>query len=87
MENKVDPIDLRLNISYRQIMLLALPISLSIFIPQFNFFTNNFFLGNYDKSGELLAAGGITGVYYLIFAVMGYGLKDRKSTRLNSSHQ
>ena len=76
MENKTNPVDLRLNISYRQIMLLALPISLSIFIPQFNFFTNNFFLGNYDKSGELLAAGGITGVYYLIFAVMGYGLNN-----------
>ncbi len=76
MENKANPIDLKLNISYRQIILLALPISLSIFIPQFNFFTNNFFLGNYDKSGELLAVGGITGVYYLIFAVMGFGLNN-----------
>jgi multidrug resistance protein, MATE family len=76
MENKATQVDLKLNISYRQIVLLALPISISIFIPQFNFFTNNFFLGNYDKSGELLAIGGITGVYYLIFAVMGYGLNN-----------
>ena len=76
MENKTNQVDLKLNISYRQIARLALPISISIFIPQFNFFTNNFFLGNYDKSGELLAIGGITGVYYLIFAVMGYGLNN-----------
>lgn len=76
MENKTNQVDLKLNISYRQITMLALPISISIFIPQFNFFTNNFFLGNYDKSGELLAIGGITGVYYLIFAVMGYGLNN-----------
>ncbi len=76
MESKTNQVDLKLNISYRQIARLALPISISIFIPQFNFFTNNFFLGNYDKSGELLAIGGITGVYYLIFAVMGYGLNN-----------
>ncbi len=76
MENPNNPLDLKLNVSYRQIISLALPISLAIFIPQFNFFTNNFFLGNYDKSGELLAINGITGVYYLIFAVMGYGLNN-----------
>ena len=76
MENQNKPIDLKLDISYRQILMLALPISLSIFIPQFNYLTNNFFLGNYDNNGELLAMGGITGVYYLIFAVMGYGLNN-----------
>lgn len=76
MENNTQPVDLKLNISYRQIIMLALPISLSIFIPQFNFFTNNFFLGHYDTHGELLAVNGITGVYYLIFAVMGYGLNN-----------
>ena len=68
--------NLKLDISYKQILYMALPISLSIFIPQFNYLINNFFLGNYDKSGELLAMGGITGVYYLIFAVMGYGLNS-----------
>ena len=83
MENKANQVDLKLNISYRQIALLALPISISIFIPQFNFFTNNFFLGNYDKSGELLAIGGITGVYYLIFAVMGYGLNNGLQARIS----
>jgi multidrug resistance protein, MATE family len=76
MENQNNPIDLKLNITYRQILALGLPISLAIFIPQFNFFTNNFFLGNYDKTGELLAINGIAGVYYLIFAVMGYGLNN-----------
>ncbi len=76
MATQNSSVDLKMTISYRQIIRLALPISLSIFIPQFNFFTNNFFLGNYDKSGELLALGGITGVYYLVFAVMGFGLNN-----------
>ncbi|MBL7817632.1 MAG: MATE family efflux transporter [Saprospiraceae bacterium] len=76
MDTQTNPVDLKLTISYRQIINMALPISLSIFIPQFNYLTNNFFLGNYDKNGELLALGGITGVYYLAFAVTGYGLNN-----------
>jgi multidrug resistance protein, MATE family len=68
--------DLKIDVSYKQIITLALPISLSIVIPQFNYLINNFFLGNYDTHGDLLAMGGITGVYYLIFAVMGYGLNS-----------
>ena len=76
MHDENSPLDLKLKVSYKQIIALALPISISIVIPQLNYFTNNFFLGQYDKNGELLALGGITGVYYLIFAVMGYGLNS-----------
>lgn len=51
-----------------------MPISLAILVPQINFITNNIFLGGL---GELeLACAGITGVYYLIFAVIGNGLNN-----------
>ncbi|MFT4024208.1 MAG: MATE family efflux transporter [Flavihumibacter sp.] len=66
--------DLRLSISYRQILSIALPISFSIFVPQINFITNNIFLGRLGETS--LAAAGITGVYYLIFAVIGQGLNN-----------
>ena len=67
-------IDLRVEISYRQILKIALPISAAIFVPQINFITNNVFLG---RLGEReLGAAGITGVFYLIFASIGFGLNN-----------
>ncbi len=66
--------DLRLQTNLRQILGIAMPISLAILVPQINFITNNIFLGGL---GELeLACAGITGVYYLIFAVIGNGLNN-----------
>jgi len=66
--------DLRLETSYRQILRMALPISLAMIVPQINFITNNIFLSGL---GEMeLACAGITGVYYLIFAVIGNGLNN-----------
>ena len=61
-------------ISSRQILRIALPISLAILVPQINFITNNIFLGHYSE--KYLALAGITGVYYLIFAVIGNGLNN-----------
>ena len=53
---------------------MALPISLALLVPQINFITNNIFL---SRLGEKeLASAGITGVYYLIFAVIGNGLNN-----------
>ena len=53
---------------------MALPISLAMLVPQINFITNNIFLSGL---GEIeLASAGITGVYYLIFAVIGNGLNN-----------
>ena len=66
--------DLRLSTSNRQILSIALPISFAIFVPQINFITNNIFLGRLGE--DSLAAAGITGVYYLIFAVIGQGLNN-----------
>lgn len=65
---------LQLKATYRQILAIALPISASIFVPQINFITNLVFLG---KLGEqVLAVAAITGVYYLIFSVIGHGLNN-----------
>jgi len=51
-----------------------LPISLALLVPQINFITNNIFLGRLGV--EELGAAGITGVYYLIFAAIGFGLNN-----------
>ncbi|MFL9484150.1 MATE family efflux transporter [Chitinophagaceae bacterium LWZ2-11] len=64
-------INLQVNITYRQILQIALPITASILVPQINFITNNVFLGGIGQ--QALAVAGITGVYYLIFAVIGNG--------------
>jgi multidrug resistance protein, MATE family len=64
----------QVDISNRQILQIALPISLAILVPQINFVTNNIFLGHYNQ--ESLALAGITGVFYLIFAVVGQGLNN-----------
>ncbi|HQX72998.1 MAG TPA: MATE family efflux transporter [Chitinophagaceae bacterium] len=68
--------NLQVAISNRQILKIAMPISLAIFIPQLNFITNNIFLGHYSTDNYALAVAGITGVYYLIFAAIGYGLNN-----------
>ena len=70
--------NLQLQVSNRQIFKIALPISLAILVPQLNFITNNIFLGHYDKysGSQTLGVASITGVYYLIFAAIGYGLNN-----------
>ena len=66
--------ELKLSTGYRAILNLALPISLAMLVPQINFITNNIFLGGLGQTE--LAVAGITGVYYLIFAVIGNGLNN-----------
>lgn len=66
--------ELRLGTSYRQILFMAMPITLAMLVPQINFITNNIFLGMLGE--QELASAGITGVYYLIFAVIGNGLNN-----------
>jgi putative MATE family efflux protein len=65
---------LQVNTNSKQILSISLPIALAILVPQLNFITNNIFLGALSK--QALAIGGITGVYYLIFGVMGQGLNN-----------
>lgn len=58
----------------KQIIQLAAPISLALLIPQLNFFTNTVFLG---RLGEReLGVNGITGVFYLILSMIGYGMNS-----------
>jgi putative MATE family efflux protein len=65
---------LQVTVSSKQILAISLPIALAIMVPQVNFVINNIFLG--ALSSEALAIGGITGVFYLIFGVMGQGLNN-----------
>ncbi|MFM7196216.1 MAG: MATE family efflux transporter [Bacteroidota bacterium] len=66
--------DLRVNTGYRDILKLAMPITLALLVPQINFITNNVFLSGLGE--RELASAGLTGVYYLIFAVVGSGLSN-----------
>ena len=66
--------DLQLAITNRQILKIAMPISFALLIPQVNFITNNIFLGGLGE--RELGTAGLTGVYYLIFAAIGFGLNN-----------
>lgn len=66
--------DLQVGISNRQILNIALPITLAMFVPQINFFTNNYFISGLGE--RELGTAGITGVFYLIFALIGTGLNN-----------
>jgi putative MATE family efflux protein len=66
----------KVSVTNRDILHMALPISLAILVPQINFITNNIFLGHLDTAGDALSTAGITGVYYLLFAVIGQGLNN-----------
>jgi multidrug resistance protein, MATE family len=65
---------LQVEITYKQILKIALPISLALLVPQLNFIINNVFLGHLSE--QALAIASITGVYYLIFGAIGYGLNN-----------
>lgn len=66
--------DLQVEISNRQILKIALPITLALLVPQVNFIANTVFLSGL---GELeLGSAGITGVFYLVFALVGNGLNS-----------
>lgn len=65
---------MKTSITNRQIIKLAAPISLALLIPQISFLTNTAFLG---RLGEReLGVNGITGIYYLMLSMIGYGLSS-----------
>jgi putative MATE family efflux protein len=74
MESTIPNSTLKIEVSNKQILSIALPITLSILIPQINMLTNSIFLGQLGT--EALGNAGITGVFYLIFAVAGHGLNN-----------
>ncbi|HRD56896.1 MAG TPA: MATE family efflux transporter [Ferruginibacter sp.] len=75
--------DLKVKVNNRQILSIALPITLAILIPQINMLTNAVFLGHLGT--EALGNAGITGVYYLIFAVAGNGFNNALQTVFSRS--
>lgn len=70
--------DLRVEVTNKQVLSIALPITLAILVPQINMLVNSIFLG--QLSEEALGNAGITGVFYLIFAVAGNGLNNAMQT-------
>lgn len=83
MESASLPTNLKVDVNNRQILSIALPITLAILIPQINMLTNSIFLG--QLSTEALGNAGITGVFYLIFAVAGNGLNNALQTVFSKS--
>lgn len=65
---------LKVDTSVKGIILLTLPISMAKLIPELNYLFNAAFLGHIGN--KELALAGITGVYYLIFSAIGYGLNN-----------
>jgi MATE family multidrug resistance protein len=72
---------LQVEISYKQIGKIAAPIALAIFVPQINVITNSIFLGHHSEQSLAIAA--ITGVYYLVFAGIGFGLNNGLQTLIS----
>lgn len=66
--------NLGVSVTNKQIIKLAAPISLALLIPQLSFFTNTVFLGK--LGARELGVNGITGVFYLILSMIGYGLSS-----------
>jgi len=74
MESYPSNNDLKVKVDSRQILSIAMPITLAILVPQLNLLVNSIFLGH--LSNQALGNAGITGVFYLIFAVAGHGLNS-----------
>jgi len=74
MANPIPNNDLQVEISNKQILKIALPISLAMLVPQINFVANTVFLSGLGETE--LGVAGITGVYYLVFAFVGNGLNS-----------
>ena len=66
--------NLKINVTNKQIVSIAFPIAISVLIPQLNVLINSIFLAK--LGGDALGNAGITGVFYLIFAVAGHGLNN-----------
>lgn len=66
--------NLQIGISYRQILAISMPITAALMVPFLNVTINNFFLSKLGESE--LGTAGITGVYFLVLAVIGNGLNN-----------
>ena len=74
MANNIPNTNLQVEISNKQILSIAMPIALAMLVPQINFVANTVFLSGLGETE--LGVAGITGVYYLVFALVGNGLNS-----------
>lgn len=74
MANNIPNNGLQVEISNKQILRIALPIAMAMLVPQINFVANTVFLSGLGETE--LGVAGITGVYYLVFALVGNGLNN-----------
>jgi MATE family multidrug resistance protein len=65
---------LKVTVTNKSIIRLAAPISLALLIPQVSFLANTAFLGRLGETE--LGVNGITGIFYLILSMIGYGLSS-----------
>src|SRR6476620_10282277 len=72
---------LQVEVSYKQVVKIAAPIALALFVHQLNLITNSIFLGHHSE--ESLAVAALTGVYYLVFAGIGFGLNNGLQTLIS----
>ena len=72
---------LQVGTSYGQVAKIAFPIAMAILVPQLNLITNAIFLGHHSE--ESLAVAALTGVYYLVFAGIGFGLNNGLQTLIS----
>lgn len=72
---------MKVSVTNKGIIRLAAPISLAILIPQISFLTNTAFLGRFGE--RELAVNGITGIFYLILSMVGYGLSSGIQVQLS----
>lgn len=75
--------NLKVGTGYRQILSIALPVTLALVVPQLNFITNNVFIGQLGV--KALGNAGITGVFYLILSVMGNGFNNGLQSLISRS--
>jgi multidrug resistance protein, MATE family len=83
MDAAVNSDGLKVGTGYRQILKIALPVTLALIVPQLNFITNNIFIGQLGV--KELGNAGITGVFYLILAVMGNGFNNGLQSLISRS--
>jgi hypothetical protein len=67
----VSPVNLQVNISNKQILSIALPITAAIIVPQMNFIINNIFLGGLGQKRWRWRASQVCIISFLRWWAMG----------------
>ncbi|HYD22172.1 MAG TPA: MATE family efflux transporter [Flavipsychrobacter sp.] len=71
---------MKVSVTNKDIIRLAAPISLALFIPQISFLANTAFLGRLGE--KELGVNGLAGIFYLTLAMIGNGLNGGLNVQL-----